>query len=1028
LFPVKPDDAGERLMEVAEWKGSVHRMTFSRPGSLRALVLCFLAFRVTSLHAQQPEPANPPAPNPPQTTPNQPAPPKPANPFENVPQAPAPAAPKPANPFENVPQAPGPEAPKPEAPKTEAPKPAAPGAQPAAPPENIIEDIIFRGARRVPQDVLRLQIMSKKGDPFDEDQLDHDYVALWNTNRFNDITMEKEPGQTGWVVTFVLVERPVVRTFDFDGLKSIQKSEILDRFKERKVGLSADSNYDPNKVQHATVVLQEYLAERGRQFATVEPQLHQVPPSGVSIIFKVDEGPKVKVNEINFMGNKVYSHLILLRSMRNLHPYGIPYSIYFESLFNKVYDSTKLEEDQDMLELFYRDEGYYTAHVTDTSVNIVDTGGGRFRFPLFWSNKPGKGADINLTIEEGHLFRVNKVNITGMNFFRTNEVILKILQMDTGDVFSTAKLRKGFEGLKSLYGVYGYIEFVVEPNIEPIPNEDKIDLTLDFEEGHQFYVRRIDFSGNTTTRDRVIRRQLLVDEGDIFNQHLWELSILHLNQLGYFEALKADTAADISKDNKNNTVDITLKVRERAKNSIQLQGGVSELSGTFVGLSYTTNNFLGLGETLGLNGQLGTMTTSATLSFTEPYLFDIPLQLGGTVFISRFNYNQAQQQSILTGQNLIPLYNQLGQQNYTTDSHGFTVFGSYPLKRAFARLGLSYGLTIQNVSTLTTAAQVYYQSLNFQNFNGPNALTGIVSSSITPSYTYNSVNSPINPSAGKSISFSTKFTGSVLGGNVNEIQPVFDTRYFRRGLFPKHVIGMHLNARFLAGYDGKTAAPFDRIYMGGEQDIRGFEIWEISPVAYIPSSASVNVLNNDGSPRQQRYVDPSSGTVSLSNVMQTIPTYQLVFPGGDLGVYGNFEYRIPIFGPVTLALFLDAGVNRLVDTNQLQLNPATISSLNSQFPEAGFKNNALVAAGTQALRSSTGLELQVLMPVVNAPFRVYFAVNPNVVRENLIPPIAADRSYFPNEATYENAIYQYGQALPFFERRDLFRFTVGRTF
>jgi outer membrane protein insertion porin family len=1005
-------------------------MTFSRPGSLRTLVLCFLAVRVTSLHAQQPAPANPPAPNPPQTTPSQPA--QRANPFENVPQAPAPQAPKPANPFENVPQAPGPQAPKPEAPKTEAPKPAAPGAQPAAaPPEDIIEDIIFRGARRVPQDVLRLQIMSKKGDPFDKDQLDHDFVALWNTNRFNDITITYEPGQTGWVITFVLVERPVVRTFDFDGLKSIQKSEILDRFKERKVGLSADSQYDPNKVQHATVVLEEYLAERGRQFATVDPQLHQVPPAGVSIIFKVDEGPKVKVNEINFIGNKVFSHRILLRSMRNLHPYGIPYSIYLESLFNKAYDSTKLEEDQDMLEFFYKDEGYFTAHVTDSSVNIVDTGGGRFRMPLFWSNKPGKGANINLNIEEGHLFHVNKVNITGMNFFRTNEVILRILQMDTGDVFSTAKLRKGFEGLKSLYGMYGYIDFIVEPNIEPIPNENKIDLTLDFEEGHQFYVRRIDFSGNTTTRDKVIRRQLLVDEGDVFNQHLWELSILHLNQLGYFEALKAASAADINKDNKNNTVDITLKVRERAKNSIQLQGGVSALAGSFLGLSYTTNNFLGLGESLGLNSQLGTRTRNATLSFTEPYLFDLPLQLGGTVFINRFNYNQAREASILSGQNLIPLYNQLGQQNllnYTTNSHGFTTFASYPLKRAFARLGVAYGFTVQNVTTLTTAAQVYYQALNFRNFNGPNALNGILSSSVTPSYTYNSVNSPINPSGGKSISFSTQFAGSVLGGNVNQIQPVLDARYFRRGLSAKHVIGMHFAAKFLTGYDGKVAAPFNRFYMGGEQDIRGFEIWGISPVAYVPSSATVNVLNNDGSPRQQRFVDPASGTVSLTNVTQSIPSYQLVFPGGDMAAWGNFEYRIPIFGPVTLAIFLDAGMNRLVNTNQLQLNPTTIANLNSQFPEASFKNNALVAPGTQALRSSTGLELQVLMPVVNAPFRVYFAVNPNTVRENLLPPIAADRSYFPNEATYNNAIAQYGQALPFFERRDLFRFTVGRTF
>ena len=234
-------------------------------------------------------------------------------------------------------------------------------------------------------------------------------VALWNTMHFNDIYWGYEPGATGWIVTFHLVERPVIRTFDFDGMKSIQKSEILDRFKERKVGLSADSQYDPNKVQHAAVVLQEYEAERGRQYATVEPQVRQVPPAGVSIIFKVDEGPKVKVNEINFMGNHVFSHRTLLRPMVNLHPYGIPHSIYFESLFPKAFDSTKLEEDEDRLAQFYRDNGYFIGQGRWTpQYNIVDTGGGRFRFPIFVSNKPGKGANINLTMEEGQLYHLRQ--------------------------------------------------------------------------------------------------------------------------------------------------------------------------------------------------------------------------------------------------------------------------------------------------------------------------------------------------------------------------------------------------------------------------------------------------------------------------------------------------------------------------------------------------------------------------------------------------------------------------------------------
>ena len=127
--------------------------------------------------------------------------------------------------------------------------------------------------------------------------------------------------------------------------------------------------------------------------------------------------------------------------------------------------------------------------------------------PLLWSNKPGKGANINVTVEEGHLFHLNKVNITGMNFFRTNEVILKLLQMDTGDVFSTAKLRKGFDDLTNYYGIFGYIDFTNDADPSRF-RTNKIDLTLTFDEGNKFFVRRIDFSGNTTTRDKVIRREL----------------------------------------------------------------------------------------------------------------------------------------------------------------------------------------------------------------------------------------------------------------------------------------------------------------------------------------------------------------------------------------------------------------------------------------------------------------------------------------------------------------------------------------
>jgi len=949
------------------------------------------------------------------------------------PAAPAkPQAPKPApaknNPFESVPQAVEPAAP-PAGQAPQAPKPAADN-QPQA-FEDVIESIEFRGVRRVPQDTLRAMIFTKRGDKLDDDSIHRDFMALWNTGRFDDIRVEREAGKTGWILRFIMAERRVIRAIKYDGNKSVSNSEILDRFKERKVGLSVESQYDPNKIQRARNVLQEYLAERGRQFATVDPQLRQVPPSSLEVTFKVNEGPKVKVGEISFTGNSVFNALAIRRAMKNLRPIGVPKSIFFENIFSKTYDSTKLEEDQERIEQFYRDSGYFQARVTDHTVDIVDVGGGKFKLPLIHPNRPGKNANLGITIEEGRLYRLNTINFVGVKLFRTPETLMRpVFQMQQGDIFSTAKLRKGFEELRKLYGQFGYIDFVSEPNIEPVPGTDKIDLTLNFDEGKQFFVRRIDFSGNTTTRDKVIRRELLIDEGDVYNTRLWELSILRLNQLGYFEALKAEDAVDVKRDQKTSTVDLTLKVKEKGKNSVQLNGGVSGISGSFLGFGYSTNNLVGLGETLSLQTTLGTVQRDVTLGFTEPYFLDRPMQVGGTVFFQRFDYNQARQASVLAGRDLTSLYNQLGQQNllnYVSNSKGFTVFTSYPLRRSFARLGLSYGYTIQSVHTLTDAATSYYTYLNFLNINGPNQLSGIRSSTITPSFTYNTVNHPITPTAGKALSLSLQFSGSVLGGNVNQIEPVIDAKYFHKGLGRTHVVGAHFSGRYLTGFGGKTAPPFNRFFMGGENDVRGFDIWAISPIAFVPVEANVNLLNADGSPRQQRIID-ANGNPTFTNVTNKVPSYQLVTPGGDTALVGNFEYRIPIVGPVGLALFFDAGMNRLVNTSQLKINPDRILQLNTEFPEANFADKAVIAAGTQKIRASTGIELQVLMPVVNAPFRIYWAYNPWIVQENIQGPIVTDRSFFPNEASFLQALAQVGNIFPYREKRSLFRFSVGRTF
>src|SRR5271157_2783331 len=632
----------------------------------------------------------------PQTQSPPPPAPKTPNPFETVPtqdttQPPANQQPadqtKPPTPFHTVPQ--GKEQAKP-APAPEAAKPE----QPAVAFSDVVESIEFRGARRVPQDTLRTLIITKKGDALDEDVLHRDFMSLWNTGRFDDIILEKEKDKSGWIIRFNLTERRVVRAIKYEGNKSISVSDILDRFKERHVGLSVEQQYEQGRVARAVQVLKEFEAEHGRQFATVTPQIRQIPPSSVEITFKIDEGVKVKVGKIEIIGNQEFARRAIIRAMKNSKPIGIPHSIFFEGLWASTYDSTKLEEDMERIRQFYMDHGYFTAHAIDHKVNIHNTVPTGMSIPLIHPNKPGKVADITVTMEEGREYRLGKINFVGVKLFRTPETLMRpLFGMAAGDVFSTEKLQKGFKNLEKLYGSFGYIDAVPEPDFDPHEAEGKMDLTINVDEGKQFFVRRIDFSGNNTTRDKVIRREIMIDEGDIYNTRMWELSILRLNQLGYFEALKADEAATITRDTKNNTVDITLKVRERGKNSITLNGGVSEIAGTFIGAGYATNNFLGLGETLSLSSQLGSRTRGVTFGFTEPYVMDRPLNAGFTVYLQHFDYDQAREASILSGENLIPLYNALGSQNllnYVTNSYGFTTFLSYPLRRSFARLGLTY--------------------------------------------------------------------------------------------------------------------------------------------------------------------------------------------------------------------------------------------------------------------------------------------------------------------------------------------------
>jgi outer membrane protein insertion porin family len=560
----------------------------------------------------------------------------------------------------------------------------------------------------------------------------------------------------------------------------------------------------------------------------------------------------------------------------------------------------------------------------------------------------------------------------------------------------------------------------------------------------------------------VIRRELAIEEGNLYNSQLWELSLMRLNQLSYFEPLKPEQASEVRQNVADNSVDITLKLKEKGKNSIGLTGGVSGLSGTFIGLNFTTNNFLGLGETLQVQGTIGQYSRNVMFGFTEPYLFDRPLQTGFTVYARRFDYNQAKQASLALGNNLnLPLAIANSLQSYSQASTGATVSLSYPIKRSFKRVGITYGFDVSSISTFTTASQLYFEDVTFRNLSGPNALSGIKTSKVTPNFTYNHIDYPSRPHNGKSFFVGTDISG--LGGNVRAVRPVAEYKQFipMKGLIPKYghptegrqTLGFRIQASHISGYGGLGASPFERFFLGGDTDLRGFDIRAVSPVAFLASSQSISLQNPDGSTVPLDPNNPRRG-----NTIVQVPMYQVVFPGGDTSLISNLEYRIPIVGPVTMAAFVDTGWNMILQPSQLKLSSSILNDpttgLNNLtygcaavtpayacqgktltqlgFPQVGGDLRPI--SGTNGImRMSTGLELQVILPVVNAPFRIYYAVNPMRMNTIAMPPeTTITRSMFPpggaGDFTYQQAIATYGTGYRLHEPFNTFRFTVATTF
>ena len=913
------------------------------------------------------------------------------------------------------------------------------------------------GNRRIPKESVLARLFSRQNDVYDPLVVERDFNSLWNTGYFEDVQIERVDTPKCVQLIIYVREKPTIREINYTGLNAVTQSDVLDRFKKAKVPLSVESQYDATKIARAVVVLKDLLAEHGHQFATVTPEIKKIPPASVAITFKIKEGPTVKVGKIQFEGNYNLNARTLRGAMKNLKPIGIPHSIILENLFARTFDASKLDEDTERVRQAYRDRGYFKAQTSEPTTHIRDAGGLN---PFTLRPSKGKRIDILMPVEEGARYKLAGINFTGNAHVPNVKALRAQFAQKDGEWFNATLFSKGLDQLRKSYGSLGYINMVAQP--VPAFDEAKktITLNIDIDEGKPFYVSRIEFTGNTITRDKVIRRELLLEEGQIYNSQRWELSILRLNQLNYFEPLKAEQDSESRQNADDGTVDLLLKLKEKGKNSIGLNGGISGLSGTFIGLNYETNNFLGLGETLSVQANIGDLSRTISFGFTEPYLRDKPISVGAQIFATKYDFNPSKSQSTTGATGNLSAAQQSLLTNYNQSTTGLTLSASEPLRHLWARtgvtrVGLSYSLSRSSVTTFNQNTTNVFQSLAFRSgVAGQNQLTGIISSVITPSFSFSSLDRAVGPHNGKDFNVSMQVAG--VGGNVKYISPIASYRQFfpMKGLKVNreghNVLGYRLQLAHVTCFGGEVAPPTHRLYGGGEQDLRVFDTRSVSPYTFIPNNVSFTLTNPDGTAVPLNPANPA-----LGNVIIPLPIYRMVQIGGDTQFIANLEYRIPIINQVTFAFFTDFGMDFDAQPGQLRQSTAGNSLISGvQYGCPTIVNGACfggssvkfpvilpVVPGTNYVpRMSNGAELQVILPIVNAPFRIFYAYNSLRLYEDIPQKLAVPntgpnntfQSYFPTSGagqfSYAQALQLYGADYILREPRKTFRLTVSTTF
>ena len=869
---------------------------------------------------------------------------------------------------------------------------------PAQTPQQVVETVDIQGNRRLRDEDLMYYIKTRPGDVYDPAALERDLKELLSLNFFDKTAtrvLTQQGARGGVDVIFEVKELPIIRDMTFSGLKAVQESDVLKAFREQRVGISKEAIYDPVKSRQAVRVLRELLASKGYPNAKVDVNEEEISATSIGLNFTIDQGPRSRIIDIEFTGNEHFKQGELKGALTLVKETGLISRIKGEDIL----DLRKLEYDLDRNVLAYiRSKGYLQARIGDPQV--VGLGVKRTDFiplitlPIPLLSTVDDTLKIIVPITEGKVYRVGDVKIEGNSIF-SEQQIQAVVGLKKGEVVDGKRLRDAiYDDLKKAYGSQGFVEYQAEPipdfkDNPTNPNEGIADFTISITEGKQFTLRRLEFTGNTFTRDFVMRREFLLNEGDIYNENYKDISIARLNQTQYFDPIDKDQDVETRVDDEQGDVDLVVKVKEKGRQQISFNGGVGGIGGSFFGFEYSTNNLMGKGEILSISAGWGNRQQNLQFSYQEPYFRNRPISVGFSLFASKYQFfgegTFLSQNTDLISQILDPI-GQLttnSENLFTQSTYGGTVFATAPLSELFfkkrrftqfSRIGLTYQLSATSIQDPKVNQQNNPNTLIPVVYSQPN----IITSRVTASFVYDTrqpAANGIDTNAGRQLAISAGFAG--LLGDVRTYSPsvsysqfipvrhrksknpeVFAFRVMAGTIGSWSISNAIRNANSIAFVGGIPV--YERYYLGSENDVRGYNSRSIGPIAPFDSyvtTRNVSVATNpSGSPMaptglNSRDLTEIAALGQLTGSGGSNPALlskSFRFIGGDTQLLGNFEYRFPIFGPATLAAFADIG-------SVFNIHKTGTQFINSSF----LPDDTFLGAGTMtalALRNAPQLE------------------------------------------------------------------------